>query len=247
MASPWPARLASRRPIRLPGGKVKYYRNPMGAADTSPIPKKDSMNMDYIPVCGDAAGEAPGTVKVSLDKVQRLGVRTEEVQQRTLSRTVRAFASLQFDERRLFVVAPKFSGWIEKLAVNATGDTVTVGQDLFDVYSPELNILQQQWRVAGRSAERHRQVAVSRLSRTRPRKAAPRGPALAHRHLSVAGSRNGDRQDRCRRHAFPAGRCAVPYRRHLQHVGDGRGLRAGSRLRESRRRRRDHGQRLARP
>jgi membrane fusion protein, copper/silver efflux system len=136
-----------------PGGKVKYYRNPMGTADTSPIPKKDSMNMDYIPVYEDAAGEAPGTVRLSLDKVQRLGVRTEEVQQRTLSRTVRAFASLQFDERRLFVVAPKFSGWIEKLAVNATGDTVKVGQDLFDVYSPELNILQQQWRVAGRSAD----------------------------------------------------------------------------------------------
>jgi Cu(I)/Ag(I) efflux system membrane fusion protein len=136
-----------------PGGKVKYYRNPMGTPDTSPVPKKDSMNMDYIPVCEDTAGEAPGTIKVSLDKVQRLGVRTEEVQQRTLSRTVRAFASLQFDERRQFVVAPKFSGWIEKLAVNATGDTVKVGQHLFDVYSPELNILQQQWRVAGRSAD----------------------------------------------------------------------------------------------
>ena len=66
---------------------------------------------------------------------------------------MRAFATLQFDERRQFVVAPKFSGWIEKLYVNATGDTVTVGQDLFDVYSPELNVLQQQWRVAGRSAD----------------------------------------------------------------------------------------------
>jgi membrane fusion protein, copper/silver efflux system len=136
-----------------PGGKVKYYRNPMGAPDTSPVPKKDPMNMDYIPVCEDTAGEAPGAVKVSLDKVQRLGVRTEEVTERALSRTVRAFATLQFDERRQFVVAPKFSGWIEKLAVNATGDTVKVGQDLFDVYSPELNILQQQWRVAGRSAD----------------------------------------------------------------------------------------------
>jgi Cu(I)/Ag(I) efflux system membrane fusion protein len=136
-----------------PGGRVKYYRNPMGAPDTSPVPKKDSMNMDYIPVCEDAAADAPGTVKVSLDKVQRLGVRTEAVRERALSRTVRAFASLQFDERRQFVVAPKFSGWIEKLAINATGDTVKVGQDLFDVYSPELNILQQQWRVAGRSAD----------------------------------------------------------------------------------------------
>jgi Cu(I)/Ag(I) efflux system membrane fusion protein len=135
-----------------PGGKVKYYRNPMGTPDTSPVPKKDSMNMDYIPVCEDASGEAPGTVKVSLDKVQRLGVRTEEVQQRVLSRTVRAFASLQFDERRQFVVAPKFSGWIERLAVNATGDSVQRGQVLFEVYSPELNVLQQEWHLAGRGS-----------------------------------------------------------------------------------------------
>ena len=135
-----------------PGGKVKYYRNPMGTPDTSPVPKKDSMNMDYIPVCEDTAGEAPGTVKVSLDKVQRLGVRTEDVQQRTLSRTVRAYASLQFDERRQFVVAPKFSGWIEKLAVNATGDSVQRGQVLFEVYSPELNVLQQEWNLAGRGS-----------------------------------------------------------------------------------------------
>jgi membrane fusion protein, copper/silver efflux system len=136
-----------------PGGKVKYYRNPMGTPDTSPVPKKDSMNMDYLPVCEDEAGDGPGTVKLSLDKVQRLGVRSEAVAERPLSRTVRAFATLQFDERRQFIVAPKFSGWIEKLYVNATGDAVTVGQNLFDVYSPELNVLQQQWRLAGRSAD----------------------------------------------------------------------------------------------
>jgi Cu(I)/Ag(I) efflux system membrane fusion protein len=136
-----------------PSGKVKFYRNPMGTPDTSPVPKKDSMNMDYIPVCEGAAEDSPGTVTLSLDRVQRLGVRTEEVAERTLSRTVRAFATLQFDERRQAVIAPKFGGWIEKLYVNATGDVVTVGQNLFDVYSPELNVLQQQWRVAGRSAD----------------------------------------------------------------------------------------------
>src|SRR5205814_10022064 len=51
-----------------------------------------------------------------------LGVRSEEVRERALVRTVRAFASVQFDERKQSVVAPKFGGWIEKLLVNATGD-----------------------------------------------------------------------------------------------------------------------------
>jgi Cu(I)/Ag(I) efflux system membrane fusion protein len=136
-----------------PGGKVKLYRDPMGGPATSPVPKKDSMNMDYIPVCEGEAEDSPGTVRISLDKVQRLGVRSEAVAERPLSRAIRAFATLQFDERRQFAIAPKFGGWIEKLHVNATGDVVTVGEKLFDVYSPELNVLQQQWRVAGRSAD----------------------------------------------------------------------------------------------
>src|SRR5262249_1872986 len=135
-----------------PGGKVKFYRDPMGGPDTSPVPQKDSMNMDYIPVCEGATGDAPGTVASSLDRVQRLGVRSEEVRERTLSRSVRAFASVQFDERKQFVVAPKFGGWIEKLFVNATGDRVKPGQPLFEVYSPELSVLQQEWRLAGRSS-----------------------------------------------------------------------------------------------
>ncbi|MDP2330818.1 MAG: efflux RND transporter periplasmic adaptor subunit [Reyranella sp.] len=132
------------------GGKVKYYRNPMGLPDTSPVPKKDSMDMDYIPVCEDGDEAGGNVVKVSLDRVQRLGVRSEAVEERALSRTVRAFASVQFDERRQTVIAPKFGGWIERLHVNATGDTVTAGQSLFDIYSPELNVLQQEFLLANR-------------------------------------------------------------------------------------------------
>src|ERR1700757_2165471 len=131
-----------------PGGKVKFYRNPMGAPDTSPVPKKDSMNMDYIPVCEEQAGGDAGGGRVRFEKVQRLGVRSEEVRERDLSRSVRAFASVQFDERKQWVVAPKFGGWIEKLLVNATGDVVSRGQPLFGVYSPEFNVLQQEYLAA---------------------------------------------------------------------------------------------------
>ena len=128
------------------GKPAKFYRNPMGAPDTSPVPKKDSMNMDYIPVCEDGEESQDGSiVKISLDRVQRLGVRSEAVEERALARTVRAFATVQYDERRQAVVAPRFGGWIEKLYVNATGDVVTAGQKLFDVYSPELNVLQQEF------------------------------------------------------------------------------------------------------
>src|ERR1700744_8353 len=43
--------------------KIKYYRNPMGLPDTSLVPKKDPMGMDYIPVYeGDDSDDGAGRV-----------------------------------------------------------------------------------------------------------------------------------------------------------------------------------------
>ena len=49
------------------GRKILYYRNPMGLPDTSSVPKKDSMGMDYIPVYADesASEDEVGTVRIS--------------------------------------------------------------------------------------------------------------------------------------------------------------------------------------
>src|SRR5882757_6634974 len=54
--------------------KIRYYRNPMGLPDTSRVPKKDSMGMDYIPVYEGDAAEA-GIVKIAAGRIQQLGVR----------------------------------------------------------------------------------------------------------------------------------------------------------------------------
>src|SRR6185437_11636453 len=60
--------------------KILYYRNPMGLPDISRVPKKDPMGMDYIPVYEGEDQDDGKTVKVSLDKIQRSGVRIETVQ-----------------------------------------------------------------------------------------------------------------------------------------------------------------------
>ena len=41
---------AKRQTAATASKEILYYRNPMGMPDTSPVPKKDSMGMDYIPV-----------------------------------------------------------------------------------------------------------------------------------------------------------------------------------------------------
>jgi Cu(I)/Ag(I) efflux system membrane fusion protein len=126
----------------------------MGLPDTSPIPKKDPMGMDYMPVYeGGESAFADAAVKISIDRIQKLGVRTEQVSMRALTRTVRAVATVQADERRLHIVAPRFEGWIERLHVNTTGQAVRKGDPLMDVYNPDLITAQHEYLIARRGTK----------------------------------------------------------------------------------------------
>jgi Cu(I)/Ag(I) efflux system membrane fusion protein len=127
--------------------KILYYRNPMGLPDTSPVPKQDSMGMDYTPVYADEE-VSNNQVKISTDKVQKLGVKTEPVLSRKMVNTVRAVGQFQFNEQRLSTVTTKFEGYIEKLYVNSTGQPVRRGQPLMEVYSPELVSAQEEYLIA---------------------------------------------------------------------------------------------------
>ena len=128
--------------------KVGLYRNPMGLPDTSPVPKKDSMGMDYIAVYEDDDQGDDNTIKVSVDRVQRSGVRTEKVQLRTVGRSIRVAGTVRIDERKLAVVTLRAEGYIEELHVNATGETVKAGEPLFRLYSPPLVQAQLEYALA---------------------------------------------------------------------------------------------------
>lgn len=130
--------------------RILYYRNPMGLPDTSPVPKKDSMGMDYIAVYADEADD-PNTVKVSLDKIQRIGVTTEKVEARMISRSVRGVGTVQHDESLLTIVTVRSDGYIEQLFVNKTGQHVEKGQLLFRFYSPQIQLAQADLLVAVRA------------------------------------------------------------------------------------------------
>ncbi len=164
--------------------KPLYYRNPTGLADTSPTPKKDPMGTDYVPVYegedDDAGRGTSGTnqIRISTDKLQKLGVRTEAASLRTLGKTVRAAGRIEPDERRVYAISPKFEGYVERLHVNVTGQPVGKGQPLFEVYSPELVSAQREYTIAvqgieamkaagGDAAGGMKQLADSSLARLR--------------------------------------------------------------------------------
>lgn len=127
--------------------KVLYYRNPMGLPDTSPVPKKDWMGMDYIAVYADEEADDGLTVKISLDRVQRSGVRTEFAEKRRLVRPVRAPGVAKHDERSMHTVTLRADAFIEKLYVEETGAEVKAGQPLFRIYSPDMVNAQVDYRI----------------------------------------------------------------------------------------------------
>ena len=116
--------------------KVLYYRNPMGLAATSPVPKKDSMEMDYLPVY---AGDEDGSViKIEPGKLQRTGVRSEVVSEQVIVRPVRVPGVVQADERRISVVSVPTDAFVGKVENITTGERVRKGQPLLQIRSPDI-------------------------------------------------------------------------------------------------------------
>jgi membrane fusion protein, copper/silver efflux system len=118
--------------------KIKYYRNPMGLADTSPSPKKDSMGMDYIAVYEGDDGDN-GTVRLSPGKIQRTGVQSEPAILRIIHTSIRAPGTIQLDERRISVISMRSESWVQKVTDVTTGTTVSKGQPLMEIYSPAVS------------------------------------------------------------------------------------------------------------
>ncbi len=128
-AEPAPAAEAERT--------ILYYRNPMGLPDTSPVPKKDSMGMDYIPVY-EGGDSDDGSVTVSPGKLQRTGVRTAEAVLAPMAASLRAPGIVMLDERRVSVLSLRADAFIESVADVTTGSTIDAGTLLVTLYSPEI-------------------------------------------------------------------------------------------------------------
>jgi Cu(I)/Ag(I) efflux system membrane fusion protein len=148
LAVPADTEAGAAEPVRLHAGgnadatnserKVKYYRNPMGLADTSSVPKKDSMGMDYIAVYdGDDSND--GSVKLSPGKIQRTGVKSEAAGMRQIRTLVRAPGTIQLDERRVSVIAMRAESYVQKVADVTTGSRVAKDQPLMEIYSPAVS------------------------------------------------------------------------------------------------------------
>ena len=127
---------------------ILYWRNPMNPSIHANHPMKDNMGMDYLPVFSSSDISSGKSVKVSSEIRQTLGIRLATVKRRTFSRTIRAAATVTFDEHRIRVITTRFSGWVRTLAVKSEGDLVQKGQTIAEIYSPELANSEYEARIA---------------------------------------------------------------------------------------------------
>jgi Cu(I)/Ag(I) efflux system membrane fusion protein/cobalt-zinc-cadmium efflux system membrane fusion protein len=86
--------------------------------------------------------------------IQRMNVRTAEVERRDLDRRIVTVGTLDYDEDRMVSVTTRFSGYVERVYVNTLGQPVHRGDPLFEIDSPELVQTQRELLAAARYAAR---------------------------------------------------------------------------------------------
>lgn len=137
-------------------GKVLYYRSPMNPAQTSPVPRKDEMGMDYVPIYEDSQAPKEGptgyaSVTLTPEQQQLINVKTVAVKRIPLVGTLRTVGRIASDETRVYQVHTRYEAYIEKLYADFTGKFVRKGDPLLSLYSPEVFAAEQEYLVAFQS------------------------------------------------------------------------------------------------
>jgi multidrug efflux pump subunit AcrA (membrane-fusion protein)/YHS domain-containing protein len=115
--------------------RILYYHDPMHPAYKSDKPGiAPDCGMQLEPVYADEEGAAtgpsdgsaapPGTVRISAEKQQLIGVRVEEVRQADREETVRTLGRVAADEARLYKVNSGAEGLIREVYGATTGSLV---------------------------------------------------------------------------------------------------------------------------
>ena len=109
------------------------------------------LTMESIQKQGKVQEVSPGTVQISSERQQLIGVKFGTVEMRPLEKIIRTVGRVDYDEKRIVTVSPKVGGWIEDLYVDFTGRYVREGEPLLTIYSPELVSTQEEYLLALRA------------------------------------------------------------------------------------------------
>ncbi|MFQ1892099.1 efflux RND transporter periplasmic adaptor subunit [Aeromonas veronii] len=125
-----------------------YWVNPMDPRDKRDGPAKDNMGMDFIPVYEEQKNGSPGTVTISPEIQQNLGVRLAKVERLPIHQQIETVGYVGYDEDRLEAINARMAGWIRTLAIKSEGQRVTKGSLIYELYAPDLVNAQHEYLLA---------------------------------------------------------------------------------------------------
>jgi Cu(I)/Ag(I) efflux system membrane fusion protein len=141
---------AAAAPVAAQSGHAGHSATAPAKADDLDI---SGLTMESLQKEGKMVEVAPGTVQISPERQQLIGVRIGTVEKRPLQKVIRTNGRVEFDEKRLATISPKIGGWIEELYVDFTGAPVKKGAPLLTLYSPELVSTQEEYLAALRARQ----------------------------------------------------------------------------------------------
>ena len=103
-------------------------------------------------------------VRISPQRLQSIGAKSGEVVRKVVEDEIRTTGNVAVDETRLAYVQVRFSGYIQKVFVNATYQYVREGDPLFTIYSPDLVATEREYLVAKQNQQRVAQSTVPRVA-----------------------------------------------------------------------------------
>jgi RND family efflux transporter MFP subunit len=143
--------------------RILYYVDPMNPAHTSPEPGLAPCGMKMEPVYaeneGQTAGSAmpPGSVKITPEKQQVIGVRVAKVEKSPWTYTLRTVGKVAVDETRIYRLNAFTEGFIIRVYNNSTGSLVRRDEPLATLYNRDLVPTLQAYFYASDAMDRLRQ------------------------------------------------------------------------------------------
>jgi RND family efflux transporter MFP subunit len=99
-------------------------------------------------------------VQISAQRLQSIGVKIGEVEQRKVEDEIRTTGNVAVDETRLAYVQVRYSGYLEKVFADATYQFIRKGQPLFTIYSPDVVATEREYLVAKKNQQQVAQSTV---------------------------------------------------------------------------------------
>jgi len=142
---------------------------------------------------GDISSMPPGTVKITPQKQQMIGVRVEKVERASQKYALRTLGRVAADENRTYRILSSAEGWVSDIRESTTGSLVKKDQLMAKVYNYQFLTRQQQYLYALEFEERRK--------KTRAQASNPQPPDAP----SSTGQQSKEQQPGAQQQTMPSG------------------------------------------